>query len=139
MPSTVDKNWYEQCAAKHKAERAGWRTGPWSRDGRKVLVFSARGVGVGVWDLRRDKIDTVSGVGSDATWLADGRRIVVAHDSRVLLVDTRNRKTGELVSLAPHKVTVLPAIDISPDQRTIYVSTLRQTITMWLVDFVDSK
>ncbi len=95
--------------------------------------------GVGVWNQRSGAIKRISRRGSDAAWLADGRHVVIADRDRLLIGDAAGTEPKELVLLAPHTVTVLPSVDVAPDNKTIYVGTINEHVNMWLAERVPPR
>jgi hypothetical protein len=131
-PFVIDPGapWEEQGRPQFSDERAGWRTGPWSPDGKSIAVISAAR-GIGRMDAATLAIAPIRARGSDAAWI-DDRRVIVADGTELVVVDTGMETEKALYSLAPARVTELPSLDVSPSRDAVYVSVTLDHATIWL-------
>ena len=128
----VDSPWMPQGIAQHNPDLAGWRTGPFSPDGKWVALFSTKGLAR--MNSATRQIDLVSPVGSDAAWLGDSRTVIAVDGSSFVLIDTATGERSDLVSLAPARPTTLPSLAITPDNRAVFVSTDYERASIRLIE-----
>ncbi|MCI0390274.1 MAG: protein kinase [Acidobacteria bacterium] len=68
--------------------------------------------------------------GDNCVWLNDNRRILYLHDGKIFLVDSENKKTQEVLSVAPHKITHFV---ISRDNRQLYFDVDATEADIWML------
>lgn len=68
--------------------------------------------------------------GDYCVWLNDNRRLLFLHDGKIFLVDSQTKKTQEVLSAAPHKITHFV---ISRDNRLLYFDVDATEADIWLL------
>jgi dipeptidyl aminopeptidase/acylaminoacyl peptidase len=68
--------------------------------------------------------------GDNCVWLNDNRRLLYLHDGKILLVDSENKKTQEVISAAPQRITHFV---ISRDNRTLYFDVDATEADIWML------
>jgi Tol biopolymer transport system component len=106
----------------------------WSPDGRKLAttVFrSGSPAGIGVYSVEPQAFERLTGRGTGARWLSDGRRLLFADSAKLYLVDSRSKRVHEVLSVAPNEV--FGAGVPSRDDRWIYFTLLASEADVWLM------
>jgi Tol biopolymer transport system component len=105
----------------------------WSPNGR---YLAGRGYdrsvyrGVLIYDIEARTYDLISDFGSWPVWLEDSRRLLFINDERIYLADVRTKKPKEIYSLLPRRLT---GLDVSRDNRSIYISVASPEADIWLL------
>jgi Tol biopolymer transport system component len=105
----------------------------WSPNGR---YLAGRGYdrslskGVLIYDIEARTYDSISDFGSWPAWLQDGRRLLFINDERIYLADVRSKRSKEIYSLLPGRLT---GLDVSRDNRSIYISVASPEADIWLL------
>ena len=63
--------------------------------------------------------------------------MIAADRDRLVLIRLRTKELAELGSVKPARVTALPSIAVTPDNRTVFVSVNYEQASIWLVDLRD--
>jgi hypothetical protein len=63
-------------------------------------------------------------------WLADSMRCVFAFEDKIFVTDRLSKKPRELFSFAPNRIS---GLDISKDNRSIYISVDSTEADIWLL------
>jgi Tol biopolymer transport system component len=96
----------------------------WSPDGKYLVgVAYEKGIQVvlSVYSIETGRYEIISEFGLQPRWLGDNKRVVFVFEDKIYLTDTRSKRPREIFSFAPK---VLSSIDISRDNRSIYVSAI---------------
>ena len=105
----------------------------WSPDG-KYLIGSGYNPkhhqGLFAYSIETQKYQMVSEFGRLPKWLADNKRSIFAFEERIFLTDTLSKKPRELFSFAPDLIS---GLDVSRDNRSIYVSVDSTEADIWLL------
>lgn len=115
----------------------------WSPDGTRLAGQASRpsrpqrGGGVWILSLKEGTHTALTDFGSTPLWLSDGRRLLFAADSRVLLVDSVSNVVRELLSFGPSRVQLAAGggFSISRDDRRIYVAPVVREGDVWMATF----
>lgn len=106
---------------------AGLMMCSWSADGEKLAGQSNDGVYKYSFDSQR--YDRLTEFGQHPAWLNDGLRLLYSHQDKLYLLDSRSRKTQQLLSVAPNRIQ---SIGVSRDNRLIYFSVKVNEADIWL-------
>ncbi len=98
----------------------------WSADGSKIA--GTAGGAVWVFDMKTVLFERLI-PGSHPTWLSSSRRLIVAAEGRLILVDVATRFTREILAL-PDLYLSTPTL--SPDDRHLYFSRNAPESNVWL-------
>ncbi len=90
----------------------------WSPDGR-WLAGVVEGSGIFVYSLASRRYQKLTENGFVPVWMRDSRRLLYQNRGRIFMIDTVSRKTREV--LAPPGGSVFQVLDLSPDERTLYL------------------
>jgi eukaryotic-like serine/threonine-protein kinase len=106
----------------------------WSPDG-KCLAGSGYTNAIGIvelliYDIAGNRYEKLSEVGNAPRWLNDNRRLIFIYTDKLFLVDRQSRKPQEIYTFAPKS---LSGMDISKDNRSIFVSTADAQADIWLL------
>ncbi|MBS1212535.1 MAG: serine/threonine protein kinase, partial [Proteobacteria bacterium] len=107
----------------------------WSPDGRRLagmeLMADGQIQGVFVYSFSDRRYEKLSGSAfwSWPTWLQDSRRLLFLDDNKLNLIDIRSGEIKEILSVVLH---TLSRVSISPDNRTVYFSTIQDEGDVWL-------
>ena len=104
----------------------------WSSDGRCLAGsgYQTFHIGLFSYSIEAQHYVKISEFGLAPTWLRDNRRLVFYFEDKVFLTDTQSKRPRELFSFAPNS---LSGIDISKDNRSIYVSTSKTEADVWML------
>ena len=102
----------------------------WSPDATQLLGRDERG-SVFTYSLSSGRFTRLN-AGREATWLHDGRRVLLTDRHRLLLFDTASKVTRELLSIAPDN---FDSVALSVDNRMIYFTRATQHGDIWLTTF----
>ncbi len=104
----------------------------WSSDGEKLACFLNGSFpinGITVYDFAAQKYEEMTKFGESPVWLNDNRRIIFFETDKIYLLDTKTKKTKELLSLAPN---TMQSIRISNDNRFLYYNLRKNETDIWL-------
>ncbi len=107
----------------------------WSPDGRRIAGFTSRpdGVldGIVTYSIENRAFERLTETGRNPRWLSDGRRLVYMDEkSGLSLVESRFKRTHELLSLLPDRISnPVP----SRDDRWIYFVRGSAEADLWLL------
>jgi Tol biopolymer transport system component len=110
----------------------------WSPDGRSVVGLSARPNdanydGVVIYSFQTNRFESISDENSSQwirpLWLPDGKRVIYAHKDGLEVVDLATKQSHAVTPPIPG----LRWCAISPDGRSLYVSTSRTDANIWLM------
>ena len=102
----------------------------WSPDATQLLGDDERGT-VFTYSLSSGRFTRLS-ASNDATWLHDGRRVLLTDRHRLLLLDTTSKVTREILSVAPDD---FGSVALSVDNRMIYFTRVTEQGDIWLTTF----
>ena len=104
----------------------------WSSDGKYLCGsgYRVRNIGLFAYSIDTQHYEPIADFGLEPKWLNDNRRVVFCFEDRVFLTDTQSKKPRELFSFAPDTVS---SVDISKDNRSIYVSVASAKTDIWLL------
>jgi Tol biopolymer transport system component len=114
---------------------AGFNAFDWSPDGRRIAGFTSRpdGVlgGIVTYSIENGAFERLTETGRYPRWLSDGRRLVyMSENSGLSLVESRFKRTHELLSLLPDSVSnPVP----SRDDRWLYFVRGSAEADLWLL------
>ena len=130
----LDRPIPEQIAAQQRESTRGCIALDWSPDGRWLALFE-RGVGIKRMEVATGHVEVLLDHGFQAQWLPDSRRLLVAEDEHVAILDTRTRQTRPFLSVAPGRVPDTLAMDLAPDGRTLYLAVDESQADLWVARF----
>ncbi|MFL6200564.1 MAG: hypothetical protein ACJ76J_15425, partial [Thermoanaerobaculia bacterium] len=112
----------------------------WTRDGSRlagglVLPGKARIPGVVTYSFASGSYERLTGQGDNAVWLPDGRRLLYQVARRILLLDTRTRKTSEVLD-SPAESRI-DRLSLSPDGRVLTVVRILEEGDVWMLERTD--
>jgi serine/threonine protein kinase len=104
----------------------------WSSDGKSLAGsgYQTLYVGLFAYSIEAQHYEQISAFGFAPKWLRDNRRLVFYNEDKVFLTDTQSKRPRELFSFAPDSLT---GIDISRDNRSIYVSAASTEADIWVL------
>jgi eukaryotic-like serine/threonine-protein kinase len=107
----------------------------WSPDGKYLAGSGYKMNSVGVvalftYEIATRPYEKISEFGNSPKWLNDNRRLIFMYEDKLYLVDTASKKPQEIYAFAPKS---LSGIDISKDNRSIFVSTTEAEADIWLL------
>jgi eukaryotic-like serine/threonine-protein kinase len=107
----------------------------WSPDGRYLAGSGYKTGSVGIaelliYDIASGGYEKLSEVGNTPRWLNDNRRLIFMYADKLYLVDRQSKKSQEIYTFAPKS---LSGLDISKDNRSIFVSTADAQADIWLL------
>jgi Tol biopolymer transport system component len=131
----MNKTWREQTPIETPfitADKAHFVAGAWSPDGKYIVGsgYRNRFMGLMIFSIDKQSYELISEFGASPRWMSDSRRLLFAFEENVYLVDTQSKKPREICSFAPDKVH---SLDISKDNRSIYVSVAKAEADIWLL------
>ncbi len=102
----------------------------WSRDGsRLALADSERRMMVHSFATGRS--ESLPAVGSDPTWMRDGRRLLFRRDGAIYVFDLGTGETRKV--LAPPVGTAFNSFDLAPDERTLVLAHEIREGDLWML------
>jgi len=102
----------------------------WSPDGRR-LAGNVERQGLFLYDLAGRRYERLLDHGAQPVWMRDGRRLLYLDDGRVRVLDTATRESRDV--LVPPPGSAYSAVDLSGDERTLYVARLAKEGDVWLL------
>ena len=127
------KSWHDQAPQPFSRQIEPGRMftpSAWSPDATQLLGRDERG-SVFTYSLSSGRFTRLN-AGREATWLHDGRRVLLTDGHRLLLFDTASKVTRELLSIAPDD---FDSVALSVDNRMIYFTRATQQGDIWLTTF----
>jgi Tol biopolymer transport system component len=108
----------------------------WSPDGRKLAGFLQRAdgayPGIVLYDLETQSYEKLSEFGVEPVWLSDSRRLLFNQDGKIHLVDSRTKRTHEVLSIAPARISER-GFSLDPGDKAIYFSVGNAEADVWLL------
>jgi Tol biopolymer transport system component len=98
----------------------------WSADGRKLAGYSG---GIFSYSFDSRQYERLTDFGERPVWLNDNQRLLFISQDKLYLLDSRTRKTQEILSVAPNR---FQSLGISRDSRVIYFSLQTTEADIWL-------
>ncbi len=129
-PIIVDANqpWSQQSPQVLPA--AGFPAGlmfwSWSADGRKLAGHSG---GVYIYSFASQRYERLTEFGEHPIWLNDNQRLLFFSQDKLYLLDSRTRKTQEILSVASNR---FQSLGVSRDSRVIYFGLQTTEADIWL-------
>lgn len=104
----------------------------WSSDGKYLCGSGYRisNIGLFTYSLDTQHYEMISDFGLESKFLSDNRRVIFCFEDKVYVTDAQSKKPRELFSFAPDTVS---SVDISRDNRSIYVSVASAKTDIWLL------
>jgi Tol biopolymer transport system component len=104
----------------------------WSPDGRYLAGsgYKVHHFGVFTYEISTNRYERIAESGTLARWLNDSRRVLLISEDKLLITDLQSKKPREIYSFAPK---ILSGLDISKDNRTIFVSASDEETDIWLL------
>lgn len=107
----------------------------WSPDGEKLAGFMQRDdgrfSGIAFYSFKTQTYTKLTDFGMDPVWLSDSRRVLFNQEGRLWMVDSADKKTREVLSVAPQEIG-RRGFALSRDDRTIYFSLATTESDIWL-------
>ncbi|MDQ4122781.1 MAG: protein kinase [Acidobacteriota bacterium] len=106
----------------------------WSRDGKRLLGLNFKKgaqTEVTAFSLETNSYETIFNSGNAPTWLSDGKRFVLSHESKAFLVNAETKKGRELVSRLPDRII---NVRISRDDKLLYYVVQMSENDIWMLD-----
>jgi len=131
----VTKPWKEQ-SPESLPDRAGAQfvAWSWSPDGRRLaghqIDANGREAEIILYSFETREFEKPADFGVRPIWLKDNRRLLFHSDDRIYLLDSKSKKVGEVLSVAPNSLG--DGITISPDNRVLYFSLQQEEADIWL-------
>ena len=134
----VDKPWQEQTPqpllSATESRSRFWARG-WSGDELKLTGayrrITEKKPKLASYSFATGQIDRLTGLdGEYCLWLNDNRRLLSHHDGRIFLVDSKTKKTHEVLSATPNKINCFV---ISRDNRVLYFDVEVTEADIWLL------
>ncbi len=129
-PIIVDANrpWAQQTpqslpAANFPAELMIWS---WSADGRKLAGYKDS---IYSYSFDSGRYERLTEFGEHPVWLNDNQRLLFFAQDKLYLLDSRTRKSQEILSVAPNH---FQSLGVSRDNRTVYFSLKTTEADIWL-------
>jgi eukaryotic-like serine/threonine-protein kinase len=105
----------------------------WSPDGNKLAGYRLNLDGSAPipqsYDFKTNRTEKLTDFGNRTAWLADSRRLLFTYRDRLFLLDTKTKRTRQLLSIAPYR---FQALTISKDNRSIYYAMQKSESDIWL-------
>jgi Tol biopolymer transport system component len=101
----------------------------WSADG-KTLAGQTRTSGIAVFSLESRRYHKLTDFGGSPRWLSDSRRLMFLYQGKLYLLDTRAKKSREILSPASQPVG---RFSISLDNRLICYDVSTSESDVWLM------
>jgi Tol biopolymer transport system component len=98
----------------------------WSADGRKLAGYSG---GIFSYSFDSRQYERLTDFGERPVWLNDNQRLLFIYQDKLYLLDSRTRKTQEILSVAPNR---FQSLGVSRDSRVIYFSLQTTEADIWL-------
>ena len=98
----------------------------WSADGRKLTGHSG---GIYSYSFDSGQYERLTEFGEHPIWLNDNRRLLFFSQDKLYLLDSRTRKSQEILSVAPNR---FQSLGLSRDNRVIYFSLQTTEADIWL-------
>jgi eukaryotic-like serine/threonine-protein kinase len=106
----------------------------WSPDGRYLAgsgyTKSIR-ASVFIYEIATSRYEQISEFGNSPKWLNDNRRLIFMYEDKLYIVDTQSKKPPQEIHAFTPKS--LSGLDISKDNRSIFVSTADAEADIWLL------
>jgi serine/threonine protein kinase len=105
----------------------------WSPDGRYLAGTGYIAIGVVslvTYEIATGHYEKFSDLGNTPRWLNDNRHLIFINEDKLYLVDLQTRKPQEIYSFMPQS---LSGMDISKDNRSIFVSTTDAEADIWML------
>jgi Tol biopolymer transport system component len=135
----VSKPWNEQTPQPllPMSDNSAFEGWSWSPDGKKLagIKHLPSGVhsGIGIYDLQAKAYDWLTDFGDWPIWLNDNQRLLFVSQGKILLFDTRNRKSYPVLTVTDQDVDI-GSPGISRDNRVLYFSFVETQADLWLMD-----
>ena len=98
----------------------------WSADGRKLAGHNG---GIYSYSFDSGRYERLTGVGQYPMWLNDNQRLLFFAQDKLYLLDSRTRKTQEILSVAPNR---FQSLGVSHNSRVVYFSLQTTEADIWL-------
>jgi serine/threonine protein kinase len=107
----------------------------WSPDGKYLagtgyITNSIGIVNLLIYEIASGRYESFSEKGNTPRWLNDNRRLIFMQEDKLYLVDLQTKKPQEIYSFTPQS---LSGLDISKDNRSIFVSTIDAEANIWML------
>jgi len=108
----------------------------WSPNGKRLTVLrhlaDSFHAGIGVYDLESRKYEWLTDFGDFPLWLNDGRRILFVDRGKIMMIDSKSRKSWPVLSVTDEDVDI-GSLGLSWDNRTIYFTFVYTKADIWLL------
>jgi Tol biopolymer transport system component len=81
--------------------------------------------------LESRKYDRLVPFGTESRWLQDSRRVLFLHEGKIYLVDSRSKRTHEVLSVTPNNVA---SFGFTPNDRRIVFTLDSTEADIWEMD-----
>jgi Tol biopolymer transport system component len=105
---------------------AGLMMWAWSADERKL---AGQAGGIFSYSFDSQRYERLTDIGERPSWLNDNQRLLFFAQDKLYLLDSRTRKTQELMNVAPNQ---FQSLGISRDNRVVYFSLKTTEADIWL-------
>ncbi len=132
----LNKPWREQTPVETPAvtvNRSHFVASSWSPDGKYLVGRAFENniyAGIFAYWIEKRSYEMISESGFVPRWLSDSRRLIFISEDKIFLTDRLSKKPREIFSFAPDRLT---GLDISKDNRFIYVSLASTEADIWLL------
>jgi serine/threonine protein kinase/Tol biopolymer transport system component len=104
----------------------------WSPDGRRLLgTGTGAGFGIFVYTPATRSFEKLADRGLYPVWMRDGRRLLYLDEGKIRLLDSRTKESRDL--LAPPPGSTFSGLDLSPDERTLYLGRTTPEGDIWML------
>jgi WD40 repeat protein len=109
----------------------------WSPDGARLTgSISGEPMDAGIYSFAEVRYDLAGKMDSFPAWLPDSRRIIYGFENRLLITDTKTKKTQEINLNLTGEIR---SVDISHDGKLIYYTLYSSESDIWLLDFSQNQ
>ncbi|MBK9316872.1 MAG: hypothetical protein IPM55_21895 [Acidobacteria bacterium] len=98
----------------------------WSADGRKLAGHNG---GIYSYSFDSGRYERLTEFGQYPMWLNDNQRLLFFAQDKLYLLDSRTRKTLEILSVAPNR---FQSLGVSHNSRVVYFSLQTTEADIWL-------
>jgi Tol biopolymer transport system component len=106
----------------------------WSPDGKRLaghrVTNSGLHSGIYLFSFDSGNFERLTDSGAFPWWMSDSHRILFKHGSSIQLLDSRSKRTRQILSVAPHELANV--FSLSRDDRRIYFIQLNTEADVWL-------
>jgi Tol biopolymer transport system component len=105
----------------------------WSLDGRRLLGTGTIAAGFGIFSYTpaTHSFEKLADRGQYPVWMRDGRRLLYLDQGKIRLLDSQTKESRDV--LAPPPGSTFSGLDLSPDERTLYLGRTTPEGDIWML------